>query len=64
MEIDYRQGLGSTSQFLALSQHRERLSEQLTRHQLDQEQAIRRVLNLTGFTVPELETTEPERNAI
>ncbi len=57
VEIDYRQGVGSTSQFLALSQHRERLSEQLTRHQLDQKQAIRRVLNLTGFTVPELETT-------
>ena len=56
VEIDYRQGLGSTSQFLALSQHRERLSEQLTRHQLDQKQAIRRVLSLTGFTVPESET--------
>ncbi len=56
VEIDYRQGNGSTSQFLALSQHRERLSEQLTRHQLDQKQAIRRVLSLTGFTVPESET--------
>ena len=61
VEIDYRQGLGSTSQFLALSQHRERLSEQLTQHQLDQEQAIRRVLNLTGFTFPELEKDDSSR---
>ena len=58
VEIEYRQGLGSTSHFLALSQHRERLSEQLTQHQLDQKQAIRRVLSLTGFTLPELETTK------
>ncbi len=61
VEIDYRQGNGSTSQFLALSQHRERLSEQLTQHQLDQKQAIRRVLNLTGFTFPEAEKDDPSR---
>ncbi len=61
VEIDYRQGVGSTSQFLALSQQRQRLEEQLTQHQLDQKQAIRRVMNLTGFTFSEPEKDNPSR---
>ncbi len=48
VEIDYRQGLGSTSQFLALTQQGERLEAQLIQHQIVQAESRRKVSRLTG----------------
>ncbi len=49
MEIDYRMGNGSTSQILALTHSGERLKNQLLQISTSQLEALRKILEITGY---------------
>jgi hypothetical protein len=53
VEIDYRFGGSSTDAYLAAVEKRERLENQLIQTQISQNESVRKILSLTGFTAPE-----------
>jgi hypothetical protein len=53
VEIDYRYGNSSTESYLAALEKRERLENQLIQSTTDQQESLRKILSLTGMTLPE-----------
>ena len=50
MEIDYRFGGSSTESYLAAVEKQERLENQFIQTQIAQQESLRKILSLTGFT--------------
>jgi outer membrane protein TolC len=55
VEIDYRYGNSSTESYLAALEKRERLENQLIQSQTTQAESLRKILSLTGMSLPESE---------
>ena len=52
--VSYRRGRGSTSQILGMSDKRDRLTEKIIDVEIEKDEAVRELLQLTGYVQEDL----------